>query len=75
MPRRNVSTTALQALNLLNGPFVVQQAGLFAERLQREAGDDAGRHRSRRRFLARLRPRPDDDELAAATALVASSKV
>ena len=37
MARRNVSTTALQSLNLLNGPFVMQQTRLFAERLSREA--------------------------------------
>lgn len=40
-PNRSVSTTALQALNLMNSPFVMQQAGLFAERLEREAADDA----------------------------------
>jgi hypothetical protein len=40
-PRRNVSTTALQALNLLNDPFVHGQAGRFAERLRREAGESA----------------------------------
>ncbi len=28
-PRRNVSTTALQALNLLNSRFVIQQVGLL----------------------------------------------
>jgi hypothetical protein len=39
-PRRNRSTTPLQALNLLNSPFVLQQADFFAERLRREAGDD-----------------------------------
>jgi len=39
-PRRNVSTTVLQALNLLNGRFALAQAEFFAERLQREAGDD-----------------------------------
>ncbi len=39
-PRRTSSTTALQALNLLNSRFIVQQAGIFAARLQREAGDD-----------------------------------
>ena len=42
-PQRNVSTTALQALNLLNSRFVLQQAELFAERLAREAGDDPAR--------------------------------
>ncbi len=34
-PRRNISTTALQALNLLNSRFVVQQAAYFAERSDR----------------------------------------
>ena len=34
---RNVSTVATQALTLLNNPFVLGQAGLFAERLEREA--------------------------------------
>ncbi len=37
LAKRNTSTTALQALNLLNGPFVEQQAELFAQRLTREA--------------------------------------
>jgi Protein of unknown function (DUF1553)/Protein of unknown function (DUF1549)/Planctomycete cytochrome C len=39
-PRRNSSTTALQALNLLNSRFVLDQAGHFAARLAREAGPD-----------------------------------
>jgi hypothetical protein len=37
---RSRSTTPLQALNLLNSNFVIQQAGLMAERLQRMAGED-----------------------------------
>jgi hypothetical protein len=41
-PRRNVSTTALQALNLLNDPFVHSQADRFAERIRGDAGTDAG---------------------------------
>jgi hypothetical protein len=40
MPNRSRSTTPLQALNLFNSDFVLQQAGIFAERLQLEAGDD-----------------------------------
>jgi hypothetical protein len=40
MPRRSVSTTPLQALNLFNSPFIVGQAGRFAERLHRDAGDE-----------------------------------
>ncbi len=39
-PRRNTSTTALQALNLLNDPFVHGQAERFADRVRREARDD-----------------------------------
>jgi hypothetical protein len=38
--RRPVSTTAPQALTFLNGGFIQQQAGYFAERLRREAGSD-----------------------------------
>ena len=37
---RPVSTTGPQALTFMNGEFVQQQAGHFAERLQREAGQD-----------------------------------
>jgi hypothetical protein len=70
MPRRNVSTTALQALNLLNGPFVVQQAGLLADRLKREAGDDPAAQTKCAFWLAFGRA-PDDEELAASVALVA----
>ena len=39
-PRRNMSTTPLQALNLLNSRFVIDQSHLFAKRLLREAGED-----------------------------------
>ena len=39
-PARTVSTTPLQALNMLNGAFLIDQAERFAERLQRDAGND-----------------------------------
>ena len=39
-PRRPRSNTPLQALNLFNSPFVLQQSKIFADRLRREAGDD-----------------------------------
>ncbi len=55
MPRRNVSTTALQALNLLNGPLVVEQSEIFAKRLASEAGDEPAAQ-VRRAFAAGLRP-------------------
>jgi len=37
VPKRSRSTTPLQALNLLNSRFVMQQVELFAQRLDREA--------------------------------------
>lgn len=37
-PRRGRSITALQALNFLNSPFLMQQSKFFAERLEKEAG-------------------------------------
>ena len=38
-PKRTRSTTPLQALNLLNSTFVLQQAEFLAERLESESGD------------------------------------
>lgn len=43
IPKRSRSNTPLQALNLFNSPFVMQQAELLAKRLQREAGDDSSK--------------------------------
>jgi hypothetical protein len=40
IPKRSVSTTPLQALNLFNSQFVLQQSETFAERLRTEAGED-----------------------------------
>src|SRR5439155_880469 len=37
-PRRDVTTTPLQALTLLNGPFAIQQAVFMADRLRHDAG-------------------------------------
>ena len=38
VPRRNVSTTALQALNLLNSRLLIRQAEFFAKRLRKTQG-------------------------------------
>ena len=46
-PRRNVTTTPLQALGLMNNSFVWRQARKLAERVQREAGDAPGARISR----------------------------
>ena len=42
-PRRNVTTTALQALAMLNDPFVARQADQFAMRLERMEEKGKGR--------------------------------
>ncbi len=68
-PKRGSSTTALQALNLMNGRFLVQQAGFFGERLKREAGDDAPAQ-VRRGFRLAFGRSPSAEESAAAVALV-----
>ena len=70
-PRRNVSTTALQALNLLNSRFVLQQAAFFAERLRGRGRPRPGPP-GRPRLRAGLRPCPDPAERQAAGGLIRS---
>lgn len=41
-PRRTVSTTPLQALNMLNSAFLIEQSERFAERLERETREGIG---------------------------------
>ena len=55
-PRRSSSTHALQALELLNGSTAQRLAGLFAQRLAREAGPDPARQVERAYLLATGRP-------------------
>lgn len=62
VPKRSRSTTPLQALNLLNSAFVMQQTGLFAERL-RGAGDSAPAWVEQGWLLCFNRP-PTADEVA-----------
>jgi hypothetical protein len=69
VPRRSASTTPLQALNLLNGGFVVQQADFFAERVKREAGSDATAQ-VRRAFLLCYARQPREVELVSSLRLV-----
>ena len=61
--KRPVSTTPLQALNLMNSDFVVEQANFIAERATAETDDPAAAVRSC--FQQLLTRDPDDDELAA----------
>lgn len=69
MPKRSVSTTPLQALNLFNSRFVLQQAETFAGRLQTEAGNDAAAQVKQAWQLAFNRL-PDQTEAKAAVAFV-----
>ncbi|MDY3555391.1 DUF1553 domain-containing protein [Gemmata sp. JC717] len=68
-PKRNVSTTPLQALNLLNSGFVLQQADFFADRVRKDAGADVGAQVNRVFALAFQRP-PSAKESSAAVTLV-----
>ena len=60
-PRRAVTTTAPQALTLLNSQFLHEQAARFSERLIREAGDDPTAQVERAFHLALTRP-PSEQE-------------
>ncbi len=69
--RRNRSTTALQALNLLNSKFMLQQASFLAERLTNEAGDSV-EGQVRLAFALAYSREPTDDELADSVLLINS---
>ncbi|MCH2181982.1 MAG: PSD1 and planctomycete cytochrome C domain-containing protein [Mariniblastus sp.] len=69
IPRRNRSTTALQALNLLNSRFMLQQASFLADRLQNEAGDRV-KDQVRLAFELAYSRQPAQDELDESVALI-----
>ena len=70
-PKRTSSTTPLQALNMMNGDFLLDQANRFAQRVEREAGSDVGLQVARALELAFGRP-ATDREIAAGRALIAA---
>jgi len=63
-PKRARSTTPLQALNLANSRFIMQQAGFFAQRLEREAGSDV-KAQVRRAFALAFQRSADRAEMGA----------
>jgi hypothetical protein len=69
--KRPVSTTPLQALNLLNSPFVLSQSKLIAARALRESGGDL--HQAVDRCFELLLARPPDPAERAAVATVTTS--
>lgn len=60
---RGESTTPIQALNLFNSRFTLDQAAALSERVAREAGEDTGAQ-IRHAFRLVLLREPDPDELA-----------
>jgi len=70
-PKRTASTTPLQALNMMNGAFLLDQASRFAKRVEREAGSDVDLQVGRAFELAFGRP-ATETELAAGRDLVAA---
>jgi hypothetical protein len=62
---RNVSTVPTQALTLLNDPFVLRQAQLFADRVKKDAGDDPLKQIDLAYRIALTRP-PTQTELTVA---------
>ncbi|WP_337175539.1 DUF1553 domain-containing protein [Paludisphaera sp.] len=64
-PRRETSTHALQALNLLNSDLALGRAHALAERLAREAPDVEGRIRRAYRLVLCRDPAPDEAARAA----------
>lgn len=69
-PKRTMSTTPLQSLNLFNGEFILTQSNKLAERIQREAGTDAPAQ-IKYAFALVHRRAPSAKEAQAAQALVA----
>ena len=69
MARRSRSNTPLQALNLFNSIFVLQQADLLAERLRKEAGGSPEAQAEKAFFLFYSRP-PDAWELEQSTSMI-----
>ena len=65
--KRPVSTTPLQALNLMNSPFVVEQSAFIAERAETEAGQ--GVSGVKRCFELLLGREPTPNELKASLAV------
>lgn len=68
--RRRESTTPIQALNLFNSRFTIEQADAFAARVKQEAGDDVTRQIHRAYQLA-LSRQANAVELAEAKPVVA----
>jgi hypothetical protein len=63
-PKRQRSITAIQALNLLNSPFIQQQAEILATRAKKEVGEDQPAQIDRVFELTYGRKATDDERAA-----------
>jgi len=70
--KRPVSTTPLQALNLMNSAFVVDQAKFIAQRAKKETKSEAEEVVVRRAFELLLAREPSPDELETAVRVARS---
>ncbi|MEZ6076567.1 MAG: DUF1553 domain-containing protein [Pirellulaceae bacterium] len=68
-PAAAKSTTPIQALNLFNSTFAIEQAEAFASLLKEEAGGDVSRQVQQAYWLG-LNRQPDSEELADAVSVV-----
>lgn len=73
-PRRFVTTTAPQALTLMNGSFFHEQAGAFAQRLMKDVGVDPRRQVGRAFWLGFGR-QPTEDEMSESLDFLRSQEV
>lgn len=60
--RRSITSVATQALTLYNGTFVNEQADIFAQRLEREAGNEAAARIDMAYRLALTRPATAEEQ-------------
>jgi hypothetical protein len=67
-PVRNTTLTALQALALLNDPFMVRQAEYFAERVKKVSDDRTRQIAAACRLALGREPRPEESEALVAYA-------
>ena len=65
--KRPVSTTPLQALNLMNSDFIVEQSGFIAERAKQIAGEDKLRKQIQTAFELILLRKANKEELQTAS--------
>ncbi len=74
VPKRSRSTTPLQALNLFNSPFMLEQSQLLADRLHRDVGAETKNQVSRAFWLCFNRE-PEPSELTDSIEFIAEQGI